>query len=115
MYQRKSISVHAATTPWRPVDWCWRRVCEIVETGAYATRRHDGETICRTVQYIRKLRRLRTDRGARGLAKSYPDIFLALQVLQEAGLRPIEIKARVLARQSDAAIAWRVGLPVCPP
>jgi hypothetical protein len=33
-------------------------------------------------------------------------------VAPESSNRPLEIKAPVLARQSDAGIAWRVGLPV---
>ncbi len=112
MHNRKYIANYTATTPLRPPDWRWRRVCQIVDEGSYATKRYDGETICRAVQYTRGLRRVCSERGVRNLAKRYPDIFLALQVLQEVGLRPLEIKARILARQSDAAIAWRVGLPV---
>ena len=112
MYRRRFVSAYSSTSPARPPDWQWRRASQIVEEGAYATNLCDGEVVCRTVQYTRGLRRVCSERGVRNLAKRYPDVFLAFQVHQELGLRPLEIKARVLARQNDAAIAWRVGLPV---
>ena len=101
-----------ANRPERPPDWRWRRVCELVEIGAYATLKYDGETVCRVVRHVRKLNRLCAEWGVRRLAKREPDIFFAQKLAQEATLRPLEIKARVLARESDRTIAREVGLPV---
>ena len=103
--------LHANSTM-RPPDWRWRRVCELVEIGAYATLKYDGETVCRVVRHVRKLNRLCAEWAVRRLALREPDVFFALKLAQEDTLRPLEIKARVLARQSDRAIAREVGLPV---
>lgn len=112
MYKRKHPTSFRVSNPIRPPDWRWRRVCELVEIGAYATLKYDGELICRVVRHARKMNRLCAEWGVRRLVKREPDIFFALKLAQEASLRPLEIKARVLARESDRTIARQVGLPV---
>lgn len=99
-------------TPWHHPDWRWRRVSQIIETGAYATRHREGDFIRRVVHYVRAINRALTSRGMRTVVKRYPDVYLALKVSQEPGRRQLEILARALAGQSDVATARAVGLPV---
>lgn len=98
--------------PWKFPDWRWQRACSIVERGGYATIKRDGELIQRTVHYIRALNCALTERGVRSAAKKHPDIFLAFKTANEPTHRPLEIKARTLAGQSNRAIAREVGLTV---
>lgn len=104
-------SRNCGSVPWHLPDWRWRRACSIVSERRYATIKRDGNLIRRTVHYIRAISRARTDRGTRNAAKKFPAIYLALKVVNEPTLRPLEIKARTLAGQSDQAIARHVGLP----
>jgi hypothetical protein len=78
----------------------------------YASSKRDDALTCRAVRFIRASRRCRSDRGYRNLAKREPDIFLALRLARESTLRPLEVQARVLARESDRTIARKVGFPV---
>lgn len=97
--------------PWTWPDDRWRRACEIVNERGYATRRRDGELVQRAVRCTRQLERARTDRAVRRAAMDYPDIYWALRLHQEDSTRVLELKARVLARQSDQVIAKLLGLP----
>jgi len=99
-------------TPFAKPDDRWSQAMWIVEHGRYATRKRYDEITRRAVYYIRRLRRATTERVARSAAKIFPEIYLALKVATEDGLRPLEIKARLLTGQSDAAIAKAVALPV---
>ena len=95
-----------------PPDWRSARAVYLVSSGRYATKkRHDPLTI-RYAQFLRSGLKYSTDRGMRSLAKRQPDLFLAQRVAQEPTMRPLEIKARILARESDQAISNAVGLPV---
>ncbi len=76
------------------------------------TRHRDGDFIRRVVHCTKAINRALTTRGMRTVAKRYPDVYLARKVSNEPGHRRLEILARVLAGQSDLAIARAVGLPV---
>ncbi|UUO07866.1 hypothetical protein M4951_06015 [Blastopirellula sp. J2-11] len=84
----------------------------IVERGGYATVKRDGELVQRTVRYVRQLNRLTTARGMKRAVKENPDLYLALKLLQEQSNRVLELKARMLAGQTDQAIARAIGFPV---
>lgn len=99
-------------TPWINPDWRWQRAVKIVVEADYATRLRDGVLVQRAARYLRAVNRALTDRGVRSAAKKWPDVFLALKVANEATLRPLEIKARVLAGESNPVIARKVGLPL---
>ena len=99
------------TRPWLNPDWRWQRAYQIVVQGGYSTRHRDGELIQRTVRCIRQLERSLTERGVRRAAMDYPDIYWALRLQQESSTRVLELKARVLASQSDQMIASSLGLP----
>ena len=101
----------ACGTPWLTPDWRWRRASQIVERKGYATIKRDGELVQRAVRCIRRLQRVLTDRGVRRTAKEYADVYWALRLKQETSLRVLELKARVLAGQSDYLIAKLLGLP----
>ncbi len=101
----------SVSTPWLNPDWQWRKVCRIVATDGYATVRRDGELVQRMVRCVRQLERARTDRGVRRAALDFPDVYWALRLQQETSTRVLELKARVLAGQSDQAIASLLGLP----
>jgi len=108
-YRRTIPPIYTAESAVRPPDWRWLRVMQAVRTGGYVTIEGDGETICRTVRYVRKLNRICAEWAVRRLAKADPDIFLAMKLMHEDSLRPLELKARVLARQSDEAVARHLG------
>jgi hypothetical protein len=110
--QQQNYPIWARTPQAPPPDWRWRRACFLVDRRRNLSCKRDDPLLARTVRYIRALRLSSTEDRLRLLAKKDPDLYLAFQVSQEASNRPLEIKARVLARQSDAGIAWRVGLPV---
>jgi len=111
MYQRKQPTMLRATNPTRPPDWRWQRVCELVNSGGYAVRRSDGELISRVVRHVRNLNKLCAEWAVQRLAKRDPDIFFALKLANEDSYRPLEVKARTLARQSTRTIAREMGVP----
>jgi len=111
MYRRKFPTAYRLSSPTRPPNWQWCRVCELIDTGGYATVQYDGSLVCKLVRHLRKLNRLCAEWGVRRFVMREPDVYLALKLAQEAGLRPLEIKGRVLARQTDASIARHLGLP----
>lgn len=102
----------------------WRRVLamEIVSRprakspdgrrGRYASRKNLDPLTVRYIEFLRKTLGFTTERGMRTVARKYPDLFLAQKVSNEFTSRPLEIRARVLAGQSNRAIARAVGLPV---
>lgn len=112
MFGHSEVVTFHRSSPCRPPDWRWRRACFLIAQGMYASSKRDDDLTCREVRFARQAAGYLTGRGLRILAKQKPDIFLAHQVHQEAGLRPLEIHGRVLARQSDRVIAATVGLPV---
>jgi hypothetical protein len=83
----------------------------IVEVRGYATGRRDGVLVQRAVRYLRQMRKVVSDVGVRGVMRRFPDIFMATKVFGEPSTRTLEIRARVLAGQSNRAIGRAVGLP----
>src|SRR5688572_16697289 len=110
--RRFAFLAFTSTSPFRPPDWRWRRVRYLIERDMYASSKRDDDLTCRTVRFARRAAGYTTNRGLRILAKRNPDLFVAHQIQQEGGIRPLEIHARVLARQSDRVIAATLGLPV---
>ena len=100
-----------ANSPFAKSDDRWSKAMWIVEHGHYATRKRCDELTRRAVHYIRLLQRATTDRHVRSAAKKFPDIYLAMKVANEDSIRILEIKARLLAGQSNAEIAGAIGFP----
>lgn len=98
-------------SPWLKPDALWRKACQIVARGGYATCRRDGKLVQRAVRCVRQLDRALTDRMLRRTACDYPDVYWALHLQREMSPRVLELKARVLAGQSDEVIARLLGLP----
>lgn len=98
--------------PAPPPDLQWRRACDLAaDKQRHLSRKRDSNLLIRAVQYLRATTRCASERSQRALAAKFPDIFVAFKLGEEPGLRPWEVKARVLARQSDRAIARYVGSP----
>lgn len=97
--------------PWALPDDRWQRAIRILERRGYATLKRDGELVQRAVRCLRRLYQARTPRGVRSTALKFPDVYWALRLHQEDSLRPLELRARVLAGQPDPVIARLISLP----
>lgn len=88
-------------------SWRWDRACLL------ARRRHttaEDAPTRRAVRFIRWSRRLCSERGVRRVTKQFPDLVQALKIYQDAGPRHLELRYRILARQSDRDISRTMGL-----
>ena len=91
-------------------DWCWRRAEEIVEAGRHASLRRDGPDIVRAIRFIRASRKGVMGRQMKRLLKKDPHLTMAVKLATEDSRRPLELRCRILARQSPAEIAVEMGL-----
>jgi hypothetical protein len=63
------------------------------------------------VRYLRELRRCRHERQVERLARAHPGIHAARRLHERGGATPVEVQARLLARQSFEEVARRTSVP----
>ena len=93
--------------PDRTPDQRWKEALRIVAEHRRVSARRDGPELIRAVDYQRAMARCRTERGRDGVRRRFPDLHEAALMVQAGGPALDEIKARILAGQSDAEIAAR--------
>ena len=96
-------------SPFRPLDWRWRRAQELVACGRNYCVHRDDELTGRAMQYLRAAARCTTDREKTNLRQRMPDVVSAWELYDDAGSIGGVVQASVLARQSPTAIARRVS------
>jgi hypothetical protein len=97
--------LYQSLNPCRPPDWRWQRACRLVATGPYTTKRRDDQMTRRTVRFLRAAKRHSTERGFRRLGEREPDLVGALALRPDGEVRQLELRCRVLARQTVGEIA----------
>lgn len=97
-------------SPFRAPDWRWRLALHLFECPRSRLRRLADDPVRLTVDYLRQLRRLRTDRGRQRLAAKRPEIVAARAIRFGNQVRRHEVEARLLAAQTDHEIADRFVL-----
>lgn len=100
-----------AGNPARPPDWRRTRAMALIGERKYLSQKRDDAWTCRAGRFFREMCRCLTEKTYRRLAMRDPDIFLALSVAQDGGLRQTEIEGRIFAGQSDLAISRIMGIP----
>jgi hypothetical protein len=94
----------------REVNWRWRRAQRIVNADLPISRsRDDTETIL-AARFLSALARCRTDKGRAHVEKTYLALHAAKRLNEADGPALWEIKARILADQTDDEIAAHCGL-----
>lgn len=96
--------------PLRPPTWRWHRARDLVARNQNASRKRDDEATCRAVGFIRRLGSCTTERSHQRLATAEPAIAGAYHLFQRDGMPLLELKARVLGRQSNRAIGRRLDV-----
>lgn len=91
-------------------DWRWSRAVELVTSGQHTSLSRDGPDIARAITFIRKLASHRENNSMNQLLRDDPSLTLAVKLHHEDSRRALEIKCRVLGRQSAGVIAVEMGL-----
>lgn len=100
------------SNPARSPAWRWNRALEIVAQGAYATRQQEDDATRAAVKFIRKLNKYASARGVRAATRQSPSLAMAWKIYNAGGPTVLEIKLRVLARQSSPRIGELMGIPM---
>lgn len=100
-------------SPFRPADWRWRLAEHLRATGRRRVPQpwHRDVSVRRIRQFQAALGRCRSDAAHLRLARREPALYAAWQIWS-AGSTPItsELRARILAGQTDAEIAGLLGV-----
>jgi hypothetical protein len=110
MDKTPTYPLYQSLNPCRPPDWRWQRACRLMAMGQYATKGRDDQMTRRTVRFLRTAKRYCTERGFRGLAEREPDLIGALALRLDGEVRQLELRCRVLARQTVGEIARVMNL-----
>jgi len=102
----------AAANPYRPSHWRWDRATDLSTTRKHLNPERDDLPTREATRFLRKLKGYSTEKGLKSLAKIYPAIVMAFKLYQEGGPRALEIRCRILARQTATTIAYAMGLTV---
>jgi hypothetical protein len=93
--------------PRRPVDWCWRAAHRIIDE----RRSNRGNPrIVEAVRFLRALNRCKHDHSRDAVRRRRPGIAGAYRLHEQGGCPLWEVQARILAGQSDEAIALSCGV-----
>jgi hypothetical protein len=98
--------------PWnssRPLDWRWQRAGELLASRARRRRRDDG-WVARARRFRAALARARGDDRDPRVARADPALLGARRLARVDRRRRWVLEARLLAGQSDAEVAARMGL-----
>ena len=108
---RRTYPETQAWCPTRPPDWRWQRALALVASGQFVSAKRDDAATCRAARFIRALKGYVSEWGVRNLTKKHPAIAMAVKLQQGDGLQQLELKARILARQTPVTIGRAMGLP----
>ena len=97
--------------PCRQPSWRWGRASDLVKTGRYLSRKRDDEATGIAVHYLREINRCRSSRRLRRVKNRFRFVAEAREIWEAHGEVRLELESRVLARQSDVAIALAMDLP----
>lgn len=97
-------------SPSRRPDWRWQRAQRLLDAGRYFSRRRDDEQTGRAIHYLRSLQKSGGKLRAGDLAQ-FRDVLLAHELHQSRGNGALIMQARLLARQTTAAISVLTGVP----
>lgn len=95
--------------PIRSVDWRWQRAMRLTENHKRLTHRLDDNETLAAAKFIRASGRCQTDKENARLATKMPSVAAAQAIHVSEPARRIEIQMRLLAGQSPAEIAERLG------
>lgn len=98
-------------SPFRPVDWRWRRAKWLVARGRNFSRRRDDDETGRAVRYIRAFARCAESRLPRSFLTQYRDLNAASRIEDAGGVTEILLQARLIAGQSTEEITQSTGIP----
>lgn len=97
--------------PFQPLDLRWRRCHYLVRHGRRPSRDRDDHATFDGWRYLYDRRTCRDRRGPEWLAQRHPAVAAAYYLSRQAKpLERAEVEARLLARQTDDAIAAQCGL-----
>jgi len=99
-----------ANNHFRPLDWQLRLAHRIVGHGLPQPRHRDHAALDTTVRFLRSEARCRTDRDRIRLEKHWPAVISARRLAEANTPLAWEVRARILAGQSDEEITCRCGL-----
>jgi hypothetical protein len=109
--QRRPFPEIQRDNPFRRPTWRWDRANDLVDSGRYYSRRRDDTATGIAVGYLRDLARCRSARRLERVLDRYQHLHRARQVWEHSGGERLEIETRILARESDVAIAFEMDLP----
>lgn len=96
-------------SPIQPIDWRWRAALRIAYHGRIS-RKRDDELTARAVRFIRARDRVTTRRRLLALRRKHPDILGAVQLAEGSPRDQLELRGRILARQTPEEISDEMGL-----
>lgn len=101
----------ARVSPFRPVDWRYRRATTCREAGLYLSRFYDDDETKTLSLFLRRLQACRSVRDQRALRIENQSLWYAVDIYNEQDriLRTI-IEARLLAGESNKTIGLKVGV-----
>lgn len=97
--------------PYRRPDWRWERARYLVEHGNYFSKKRDDTATGIAVKYMREVSRRSTGGHKRRIRSRFDHVDRASQEFEKSNGHRLEIETRMLARQSDTAISYELGLP----
>ena len=97
----------------RPLNWRWLRAAKLRYASRPARRIIDDECLPTVVRFQHELAAVGDERGLLRMQIGYPDLFEALTVFSQGNAAlQAELQARLLAAESQAAIAKKTALSV---
>lgn len=104
-------SIHSErSSPFRELDWRWRRARRLVETASRLSGLRADDAICSAVRYLRRLNSLSTVRGKSRFAQRNCDITDALVFSQAPCVQRAILQAGILSGEPAEASGRRVGI-----
>lgn len=97
--------------PSRPTDWRWQRAQQLAYGPRYFSKKRDDAATGIAMRYLRELNQSRSESKQLRIKKRYSHVTEALFLYQSWHRQRLEMEARLLARQSDTAIALALKIP----
>jgi hypothetical protein len=101
---------YEANNCFRPLDWRLRLARRIVAGHLRAPRHREHASLRAAVHFLREEARCRTDRGLARLRERWPAMYAARRLAEVDNPLGWEVRARIVAGQSDAEVAGRCML-----
>jgi hypothetical protein len=97
------------SNPCRPVDWRWRRACDLVDNGSPFSPGHDDAPVLEAVCFLQAWRGCRHEEDRRQLARALPALYAAHELYLASSFQRWEVEARLLTEESFEQVAAKCG------